>query len=357
MTDNKNLKTTKNQSKTSTKPDTSANAKAPTEPLRLNSTRAEVTVPIVKKPTFITKTDPNTRQPIKVMMARPVPTGKKYEKGFVQPGYQCKEEYFYVKWMVYELQKKYPQNLYVMFSSVDTKKDGTNVFWWKIIGPDVLKYKFFYRVKIMANKPVKTLTDKDKIFHSDDGVASINNIDWLRQKFKEIGVESSYLGLFVVEFRTDRLFSNEELDNFRNYHGNIMKKFRELNQPKNIDVDYKVALTKLDACVHLIITHIKSYEEYEIRLLSKLVHNARGEYHFYCNGKINRATWQLRSTNILDELEVSLQAIVDHQQNLGRAALRAQEQINAMRPSLLTKKDIDKMNAEMKQIISRNVKA
>lgn len=324
----------------------------PAEPPRFQSGHIEITIPLVKNPVFITKTDPNTRKPIKVMKARSVPRSKKYEKGFVQPGYQCKEEYFYIKARIYELQKRNPENLYAMFSSIDTKKDGTKIFWWKFIGTDVLKYKYYYRAKILQTKPVKTLDDKDKIFHSNDGIASVNSIDWLRDKFHTIGIESSYVGLFIVEFRTDRRFTEDELMNYRNYHGNIIKKFRELNQPKNIDVDYKIALTKLDEHINIMINHVRNREEYELRLLPRLAHELRAEYHYYCNGKKDRTTWQTHSTIILDEMEVSLQAIVEHHQNLGRTALRAQEQINTMRPSLLTKKDIDKMNAEIKQTIS-----
>ncbi len=349
MTESKEINQTKQAPKTTAKKDgQTPQDSAPSEPLRLKEGQSKATIPLTKKPIFLTKTDPNTHQPIKVMQARPVPTAKKYQKGFVQPTYQCKEEYFFVKWMVYELQKKHPENLYVMFSSVDTNKNGVKTYWWKIIGPDVLKYKFFYRIKILQGKPVKLLEDKDKIFHSFDGIASINNIDWLRKKFKEIGIESSYVGLFIVEFRTARRFSEEELNNFRNYHGNIMKKFRELNQPKNIDVEYKTALVKLDDCIRVIISHAKDREEFEIKLLESLMHKIRGEYHFYCNSKTNRTIWQKKSTDILDEMEVSLQAIVDHHQNLGRVALRAQEQISTMRPSLLSKKDIDRINSVIK---------
>lgn len=324
------------------------------EPPRLKEGKTLVTVPLVKKPTFITKTDPNTRKPIKVMRARPVPKGKKYEKGFVQPDYQCKEEYFYVKAMVFELQRRHPENLYAMFSSVDRKKDGTLVYWWKFINEDVLKYKHYYRAKILQKKPVRSNEDKDKIFHSNDGIASINNIDWLRDKFREIGIESSYVGLFIVEFRAGRLFSSDEITNYRNFHGNILKKFRELNQPKNLDTEYKIAMTKLDEHLRVMISHVRSKDEYEARLLPRLVHEVRLEYHNYCNGKKSRLSWQARSTDLLDEIEVSLQIITEHYQNVGRIALRAQEQISAMRPSLLTKKDIDRLNAELKQTIMRS---
>ena len=319
------------------------------EPPRLKEGKNAVTIPLVKKPTFITKTDPNTRRPIKVMKARPVPRSKKYEKGFVQPDYQCKEEYFFVKATVFELQRRHPERLYAMFSSIDRKKDGSLTYWWKIIGPDAIKYKHYYRAKILQRKPAKILQDKDKIFHSADGIVSINSIDWLRSKFREIGIESSYIGLFIVEFRAGRLFSEAEMMNYRNYHGNIVKKFYELNQPKNLDAEYKVALTKLDEIVGIITNH--SRDDYEIKLLPRYIHELRTIYHLYCNGKLERLAWQTRSTAILDEMEVSLQSIVDHHQNLGYTALRAQEKITDMRPSLLTKKDIDRLNAEIKQTI------
>ncbi|MBR2709811.1 hypothetical protein IKE72_01890 [Candidatus Saccharibacteria bacterium] len=333
---------------------TKTSVKTPTEPARLKPGASSVTVPETKKPTFITKTDPRTHQPIKVMVERPVPTGKKYEKGFIQPDYQFKEEYFYIKWRIYELQRQHPENLYAMFSASDVKKDGAIVYWWKFIGPDVLKYKFFYRPKIANRKPCHVVNDADKIFQSEDGVASINSIDWLRTKMREIGIESRYLGLFIVEFSTDQIFSEVELNNFRNYHGNIVKKFQELNQPKNIDVEYKRALTKLDSEILLIIGHVKDRHEYAVRQLEERIHRVRTGYHFYCNGKISRASWQTNSSGYLDEMEVCLQAILDHHQNLGRAALRAQEQINIMRPSLLTKEDIDKKNAELKQKINQH---
>lgn len=320
---------------------------------RFKASASKVTVPLDPHPTYITKTDPNTHRPIKVMVERPVPTGKEYEKGFVQPDYQNKEEYFYVKAHVFELQKEHPENLYAMFSSVVVKDDSV-IYWWKIIGPNALEYKFCYRSKIAGNRPARTSDDKDKIFHSEDGIASINSIDWLRKQFKAIGIDSSYVGLFVVEFRTNHRFSEAELENFRNYYNNIIKKFHELNQPKNLDVEYKNAFHKLDNCILVILDHAKHRDEYDIYCLAVLIHNLRGSYHAYCNSKLNREAWQTESSDILDDMEVCLQAIVDHHQNLGRTALRAQEQINAMRPSLLTKADIDRINKEMKQTIDKN---
>ena len=72
-------------------------------------------------------------------------------------------------------------------------------------------------------------------------------------------------------------------------------------------------------------------------------HNLIRSYRNYCNGDCERQVWQIESKVFIQEIETSLYIIEEQSQNLSRQILVVQENLSNMKPSLLQKKDIDKI--------------
>src|SRR5574344_1066182 len=297
----------------------------------MKNTQKKPDFPVSEHPVFITITDFTTRKSLNVMLVREAP--KFFENGYIQPEYQMKEEELYIKNLVHDLQQKNKDKMYFMYSGV-SNSNGRTINWWKIIYDDVIKMKFYYRNKIGKHGNINIHPDKDKFLHSDDGMIAINNIDSYREKFAEIGVSSKYINPFVVEFDTGKVFSDEELDVFRNAKRNAIKTFEEWNSPKNLDTDYKTALNFLSSKKEVMLHQNKNDVTLEMQLLTKSIFNLRLLYHEYCNGVIKRLTWQDDSCQEITVAEVCLQEIIEYKQNLIKLCLDIQEGLEKLKPSL-----------------------